>query len=370
MYDLLVVGAGPAGSAAAIVARLAGLRVGLLDDVDERALKVGESLPGAVVRLLRRLGVDGPGALLRPPEFEPCVANVSAWGDENWSHRDALSNPEGGGWHVLRHHFDASLRQRAAALGVERVHARITNARSSERSWQLSVQSAEPRMSHELEARFIVDASGRRAVVCRRQGVRRQRLSEQFAVVGWLRHTEADVDRTTRVKSVSNGWWYTARLPGPLRVLAFHGLPRAVVQLARSPAAFADHCNRAGLLPYAVRARDLVEPLRVSDAAVQSAERVAGPSWLAVGDAALAFDPLSSQGVLFALYSGIRGAETALRCLASSSRAPAHLDEYERKVREVRLANQRARQLFYSSERRYLEEPYWQRQQQGIDPRP
>jgi len=361
MLDLLVVGAGPAGSAAAIVARLAGLQVGLLDDANEQQLKVGESLPGAAVRLLRRLGLAGPGDLLRPHEFEPCVANASAWGDEHWTYRDALGNPEGGGWHILRHRFDARLRDRAEALGATRIHARLGDAHSLGSPWRISIPGGDG--PHELHARFVIDATGRRAAFSKKQGVSRRRLSNQFAVVAWLRHPEGDRDRTTRVKSVSNGWWYTARLPGALRVLAFHGLPRTVTQLARQPAAFAEHCNRSGLLPYAVEERDLGEALRVSDAAVRCAEHTSGRSWLAVGDAALSFDPLASQGILFALYSGIRGAETAIQCLASAQLAPRHLGEYDRKVYEVLFANQRARRLFYTSERRYLDDPYWENQQ-------
>lgn len=366
MYDLIVIGAGPAGSAAAIVACLGGLRVGLLDDTDEQRLKVGEALPGAVVRLLRRLGLDGPGALLRPDELEPCVANVSAWGNEHWSYRNALSNPEGGGWHVFRHRFDASLRARAAALGVESIHARVGDVASSDRSWHVSVLGKHRLARPDLRARFLIDATGRRALICRKEGVGRRRLSEQFAAVGWMRHAENDLDRTTRVKSVADGWWYTARLPGALRVLAFHGLPRTVSQLVNQPETFVRHCNATDLLPDEVRASALVEPLRATDAAVQCAENVIGPGWLAAGDAALSFDPLSSQGVLFALYSGIHGAETVIQCLATAALAPTYLGEYERKVRDVLIANQRARRLFYTSERRYLDNPYWQNQQKGL----
>ena len=90
-FDLLVAGAGPAGAASAIVARQAGLRVGLVDAVDDDALKVGESLPGGIIRLLRRLGTGGPAQLLRADELAPCVANVSAWARDTWSFNDALA---------------------------------------------------------------------------------------------------------------------------------------------------------------------------------------------------------------------------------------------------------------------------------------
>lgn len=366
-HDVIVAGAGPAGSASAIVAALSGLRVGLLDDVEEdEKLAVGESLPGAVLRSLRRLGIDGPGALLRPDELEPCVANVSAWGQEQWAHRDALTNPEGGGFHVLRHRFDAALRDRAVALGVERIRGRLGDIVSRERLTHVSVSGCEGSPPRALRARFLVDATGRSAAVARKRGVKRRRLSEQLAAVGWLRRPAGDLDQTTRLKSVQDGWWYTARLPRGLRVLAFHALPHEAARLVRQPEAFAERCNAAGVLPYHVRATDFVEPLRAMDASVHTGESVIGPGWLAVGDAALSFDPLSSQGVLFALYSAIRGAEALVQCLARPALAERCLDDYEQRVRSVLAANQRTRRLLYSSERRYPDSAYWRAQQLGL----
>jgi flavin-dependent dehydrogenase len=215
-----------------------------------------------------------------------------------------------------------------------------------------------------LTARYLVDATGRRAFVSRQLGIERRRLSRQSAIVGWLRHPVSDVERTTRSKSVSDGWWYTARLPKGARVVAFHGLPAAIASLRKDPALFAARCASAQLLPYAFSPDDWLLPPRTSDASVQIGERVAGPGWLAVGDAALAFDPLSSQGVLFALYSGIRGAEAIVSCLKEPERSARSLDEYAARVGSVLRANQRARQLLYSSELRYPTADYW-RQQTG-----
>ena len=369
-YDVIVVGAGPAGAASTIVSRLAGLRVALIDAADDQTLKVGESLPGGVLRTLRRLGINGPAELLEPDEIAPCAANVSAWGSETWTFNDALASPEGGGWHVLRHRFDAGLRQRAAALGVECIRARVGNVEQMDGLHRISVRANAESEPRRLEARFLVDATGRRAAIARKLGLQRRRLSEQCAVVAWLRHPEHDLDNTTRVKSVQNGWWYTARLPQGLRVLAFHGLPADVAQMMKRPERFAEQCNATDLLPYAVRTDCFVRPLKPVDASVQVGERVTGPGWLAVGDAALSFDPLSSQGVLFALYSGIRGMEAVLRGLTQPELAEQFLDEYQQKVRSVLAANQRARMGFYWSERRYAESPYWRAQRQALSLQP
>ena len=250
-YDVVVAGAA-AGAASAIVARQAGLRVGLSDAADDRALKVGESLPGGVLRTLRRLGIEGPAELLNTDELTPCVANASAWGSDTWSFKDALASPEGGGWHVLRHRFDAALRHRAAALGVERIHANVGDVEQIDGLHRIDLTANAHSHPGRLAARFLIDATGRRAVIARKLGLKRRRLSEQCAAVAWLRHPEHDLDNTTRVKAVENGWWYTARLPQMLRVLAFHGLPADVTQMMKRPERFAEQCNATDLLSYRV----------------------------------------------------------------------------------------------------------------------
>jgi flavin-dependent dehydrogenase len=373
-FDLVVAGAGPAGAASAIVARQAGLRVGLVDAVDDDALKVGESLPGGIIRLLRRLGISAPAALLTADALAPCVANVSAWGSDTWSFNDALASPEGGGWHVLRHRFDAALRHHAVLLGVDLVHAAIVAVERKDDGYRIRARAGPPTHPSgpdvhpdlSLEARFVIDATGRRAAIARKLGAPRRRLSEQCAAVAWIRHPPHDVDNTSRVKSVSNGWWYTARLPQTLRVIAFHGLASDVGKLMRRPSLFAEQCAAADLLSYDVHTDAFVRPLKAVDASIQVSEPVAGPGWLAVGDAALSFDPLSSQGVLFALYSGVRGAETVLRCLAQPDLAEQVLDDYQQRVHRVLRANQRQRAALYWSERRFPESPYWRAQQHSL----
>jgi flavin-dependent dehydrogenase len=371
-YDLTVVGAGPAGVASAVVARQAGLRVCLVDGETEGALKAGESLPGAALRTLRRLGIPHLKDLLEPDEYKPCAANVAAWGTDEWTFKDALSNPEGGGFHLLRHRFDARLRDHAASMGVEVLPGRVTQVNGEARKeppWELLVSGTDGQTAV-LRSRFLVDATGRAASLGRRLGVTRRRISEQLAVAAWFRHPEGDVDDTTRIRSVEDGWWYTARLPRGLRVVAYHGLPGDVARLVREPALFVSRFRGAGLLSCPPEEPRLVSPPKSMDAGILLADRAGGEGWLSVGDAALSFDPLSSQGMLFALYSGIRGGEAATQALARPETAGALLLDYQRRVASVFDANQRARRLFYESERRYPRSPYWMAQRGGWESRP
>lgn len=362
-YEVVIAGAGPAGCAAALVLHRAGRRVCLVDDAPVDGLKVGESLPGAARRLLHQLGIAGLESLLAPADYHACVANASAWGSEQWTYQSALANPEGGGWHLNRAAFDAALRRHAEAAGVPRYTAQVAEMTrlftTDEAGWLVQLKPTGQGEPAALHAAWVIDATGRRAYVSRRQHLEREQLDQQMAAVGWVPAGAHDADRTTRLKSVPTGWWYTARLPAGRRVICFHGLPVAVAAHLKNPAAFLAAFDATGILPHATSPAGPVE-IRGMDASVARLPRAATTGLLAVGDAALSFDPLSSQGIFFALYSGIKGADTIMNVLAAPHQQTTALENYQAQVNRVFEANQRSRKHYYASEFRYLSEAYWQ----------
>jgi flavin-dependent dehydrogenase len=85
--------------------------------------------------------------------------------------------------------------------------------------------------------------------------------------------------------------------------------------------------------------------------------------WLAVGDAALAVDPISGSGVIRALRSARVGAETALILLDGGTSHIIVAYEQDRDVECTTYLNERA--LYYGIERRWQRSPFWQRRAHG-----
>jgi hypothetical protein len=90
----------------------------------------------------------------------------------------------------------------------------------------------------------------------------------------------------------------------------------------------------------------------------QRLARITGAAWLAVGDAATTFDPLSSQGICKGLRTGIMAAYAIGDYFKGSS---AGLEKYEAIVAREFEEYLRVRADYYGRERRWCDAPFWHR---------
>jgi flavin-dependent dehydrogenase len=287
-----VVGSGPAGCAAAIALCRSGRQVVLIGDGLDG---VGEQLHPAARPLLDRLGLPRLSGQL------DCVGVRAAWHSAELSEQHFLSHPFGNGWLLDRARFGETLRRAALAAGARlHVPARLTGlARESAapHRWRLQLSDGEESCD------WLVDATGRRGSVTRLLGVKRLRFDRQVALVGWLATDRTDdVDATLTVETTPSGWWYGCRLPGRRRVAGFVTASRPDARIWESRLRATRHLGR------------LVEAYRVEGVPVARAadstilERCFGARWIAIGDAAVSYDPLASRGLVAALTSGLEAA--------------------------------------------------------------
>lgn len=362
--DIAVLGAGSAGIAAALALRNRGLEVVLVGESATGEFKVGEFLPAAALRLLRALGFAGLDDVLTEDDYLRSNAKMSAWGSDRWTYQDSVQDPEGGGWHILRHRFEHRLLAKAIDRDVPFYRARLTELADDGVDFRLRAAAADGELT--VICPRLIDATGRKAWLVRRLAGAPRKSSDQMAVTCWLEDGSATEERVTRVKSVANGWWYTAPLPGRKRVCCFHGLAQDVGELVKRPGRFTDEADRIGLGVEFASGANSATALQACDASVRISPNVAGKRWLAIGDAALSFDPLSSQGLHFALYSAVMACDAIRASLESEAQAFAAAQRYCEQVSEVFRANQRARYLFYGQEMRFRDAEYWQVQRSGL----
>ena len=360
--DVVVVGGGPAGAATALALARGGLTALVVERSTYTNARPGETLPPIVKEPLARLGVweqfISEGHL-------PSYGTSSAWGAGHLRDHDFIFDPRGYGWHVDRGRFDSMLARAAEAAGA-RVHrdARLASCvRERPGEWRLKIAGRGE--SFEVRARFVVDATGRASSFARRQGAKRVSYDQLVGVVRFLSPaaSAAEVCHTTLVEAVPVGWWYSAPLPdGRLSVALmtdadlYAAGERGSENFWRRQLLDAEH-TRSRADSY-----DWDAPRLVFTADSALLDSAAGESWLAVGDAAQTVDPLSSQGICQALWSGIGAAKAVTDYLGGSESA---LADYARRARKNFESYLKTRRQFYSTEGRWPGSTFWRRRQSG-----
>jgi flavin-dependent dehydrogenase len=359
-FDVAIAGAGPAGSALALRLARAGARVALIERQRERAFRVGETLPPAIAPRLQRLGVWDRFLDTRPRASDHML---SSWGSAELQSQSFIAQPHQHGWQIDRARFDAMLAQAAVDAGaVLQAGCRVRDFDGSDAAgWRLQMQGGEAA----LHARWLVDASGRSARIAVRLGVERVRTDELIGIA--LRFTGGDeggAPRGPMIEAVRDGWWYAARLPGGEELAVFM-TDADLLQGAGDPTDFA--LRRLGAAPHTgqrVRGLSLRSRATVWPAASQRLVHAAGAGWLAVGDAALARDPLSSSGIDFALASAELACATLVAAQCGVEDA---ITRYAAAIARDFGAYRALRAQFYALERRWPDAPFWARRASGTE---
>ena len=350
-----IAGGGPAGAVAALVLARRGLRAVVVEAASAPVVKPGETLPPALTPLLRRLGLE---EWMAADGHLRAHGNRSFWGSFQAGEAPFIASPFGAGWHVDRRRFEGRLAAAARRAGAEWLAGRrVERCARAGRRWRLELSTGEA-----LDADFVADATGRRARLARSFGARRRRYDRLIGIFGTLAGLRPIADTYTLVEAVPEGWWYSARLAdGNLAVCLFGDgdlLDRRL--LAGEPGVWLERLRPAE----ATRARleeggyGLCGPLRALPANSSRLDALVGDGWIALGDAAAGYDPLSSHGVASAMGSGFYGACAVADLLAGRSEAA---DAYRALMQRSYGTYLDLLREHYGRERRWPEAPFWRR---------
>jgi flavin-dependent dehydrogenase len=364
-FDLVVIGDGPAGSTAALQLKKMGYSVALVGQPMTNKKFFGETLPPGIQNSLIQLGLwkdfQNDGHL-------PATGNLSAWGDTEISETNFIFHPDMYGWHIDRKRFDLMIIKAAIRQGVQYLNNRLVEIKMNDQgTWHLKTRSyINPTMSV-MNADFLIDATGRRGWLANFLNIKRLEFDNLIGFVSFLRLTKGEENDTmTLLEAVSDGWWYSALLPNKIRVVSF--FTNRNLAVAKQAIVY------KGWVTLILRTRHIKNILkkhkysliygpygRISSSSIL--QRFVGHRWLAVGDASLTFDPVSSNGISTAINNSMAAANLIANFLATTDTS---FDSYKNKLVSDFYKYILKRNYYYNLEKRWLDKPFW-KQNQKLD---
>jgi flavin-dependent dehydrogenase len=338
-FDIAVVGGGPAGAVTALCLARSGWLVAVLERRSLDQPRTGETLPPEINPVLRSLGL-WEAFLSQSPLESPGI--VSTWGSSVPSELDFTDNPFGCGWHVDRKRFDRMLCREAVNAGAKLfLNSAVTFARRAG-GWQAG----------EVCAKFLVDATGRNGLLVDGERNRDQEDSLLAIVLRISNWRTQPQDLRTCIEATPAGWWYSTSLPDRVGVAMFFTGAEVYREAGIS---MTEQLRAASLTRRRLREGWLEEP-RIVHAPSGRRKNVFGTDWVAVGDSASSYDPLSGRGIFKALRHG----QAAAQAIDAQLRGdPAGFDRYGAQVKQEFEQYARQRSRYYSLEQRWVDEPFW-----------
>ena len=350
--DVVVIGGGPAGSAAAQLLSSWGWAVCLVHRGSTRPA-LAESLPPSTRKLL---GIVGQLDAVERAAFHPSYGTVARWAEA-----DRTTDTDAPGFHVDRTAFDRVLRTSAAAAGVRIIDGTVRRVELGDPAGV--TYSTADHESTALSASHLLDCSGRAGIVARR-GFRRARAGYRtLAIAAEWECAAWPVDEVARtlVESYADGWAWSVPLSATRRQCTVMIDAPRTSRTSTLGAAYDRELAKTTAIRDRLRssrAARASEPW-ACDASLYDCARAADERVLLVGDAASFIEPLSSAGVKKALLSAWRAAIVANTCLKQSPAAGAAREFYSRRERAVYAECARRSHAFFAEAASAYGTPFW-----------
>jgi len=337
MYDVAIIGGGPAGSTAAALLARAGRRVIVFEREKFPRFHIGESLLPFSMKAFTRLGLHekfSRAGFMK--KFGGEIVGACSESGTKFYFKDGYRSQTDHAYQVTRGDFDKVLLDHAAECGAE-VHEETSVDRVEFSNDEVELGIKCNGSFHSIRARYVIDASGRTSVLGRKFKIKKtydhlQKLSIFAHYDGVWRAEGIDGTLTVLIRAIDRWFWLI-----PLSA------ERTSVGVVLDSEAFRNSKLRAedfleqALSEQPIIAKRMTDARRVSQVYVEAdfsyrSARLHGHRWLLAGDAAGFIDPIFSSGVFLAVFSGELCADVLNEVLDHPRKARRLFAGYERAV--------------------------------------
>jgi flavin-dependent dehydrogenase len=337
MYDVAIIGGGPAGSTAAALLARAGRRVIVFEREKFPRFHIGESLLPFSMKAFTRLGLHEK--FLRAgfmKKFGGEILGACSEPGTKFYFKDGYRSQTDHAYQVTRGDFDKLLLDHAAECGAE-IHEDTSVDRVEFSNDDVELAIGSNGSSHSIRAHYIIDASGRTSFLGRQFKIKKtynhlQKLSIFAHYDGVWRAEGIDGTLTVLLRAIDRWFW--------LIPLSAERTSVGVVldsEIFRKSRLSAEAFLEQALAEQPIIAKRMTNARRVSQVYVEAdfsyrSASLHGDRWLLAGDAAGFIDPIFSSGVFLAVFSGERSADVLNEVLDHPRKAKRLFAGYERAV--------------------------------------
>jgi len=355
LYDVAIIGGGPAGSTVATLLAKSGRRVVVFEREKFPRFHIGESLLPFSVQTFDRLGVRGKLDHAFMPKFGGEIRAACGTKGVKFYFKDGFRSQRDRAYQVTRSEFDKVLLDHSRENGAEvREQTEVDRVEFADEHVSLFWRDARRRvpeiMGHdsacpssdegEILARYLVDCSGRQTILGSLFNLKKTYDHlQKFSVFAHYENVERlpGLDATLiRMVRGLDRWFWTIPLTetrtsvGVVMDTATFRATKLAPQTALEKF-IAEQPLMVERMKNAVR----VSPVYSAGDFSYRNTRLAGERWLLAGDAAGFIDPVFSSGVFLAIMSAEKAADTLEEVLRDESKRRRLFNKYSRTVNRI-----------------------------------
>lgn len=340
-FDVIIIGAGPAGTTAAALLAEKGRNVLVIEKEKFPRYHIGESLMPFCWFTLNRLGVLGEMERIGYTK-KSSVQFVTADGRQSqpfyfFQHYD---HPSATTWQVERAEFDVMLLKNARAKGAEvREQTRVTRTIKDDSGRTVGVEAVGvDGVAYEVFAPMTIDCSGREQVATAKEGWRlRDPMLNKLSIWTYFRGAKRDpgIDEgnTTVAYLPERGWFWYIPLKNDIVSVGIVAEKDYLFSESKDPAEIMGReiGRNVWIKDHLSIGEQFGEYWVTSEFSYRS-RYCAADGLLLAGDAFAFLDPVFSSGVYLALKSGEMAADAVEGALTSGDTSAARFADYGEKL--------------------------------------